>query len=178
MLAEVVDLNIFPVAAEVFGDEAAVAVVGLLFAAEEAGSVEEFAGCKGFDGAGLHEVEETALVGGPVALELFVGVQYVLGGGEIRGVDVVDVADGAGEEAEVFLLGEAGELRDVIEADVDEAGRTGLLEGSEEGFSGLLGETDGVNAQSWPAFGCGSQAVELSGVSSGSSKAMRFSWRA
>ena len=113
-------LDVFPVLAEIFCDEAAVAVVGLLFAAEEAGSIDELARGERFDGAGFHEGEEALLVGGPVAFQLLVVVQHVLGGGEVWGMDVIHVADGFCEKAQVVLLGESGELGDVVEADVDE----------------------------------------------------------
>ena len=47
-----VDLQVGPFLGQVLGDEAAVALVGLGFAAEEAGVVGLLGGDGGFDGAG------------------------------------------------------------------------------------------------------------------------------
>jgi hypothetical protein len=92
-LNEVVDLEVAPALVQIFGDQAAVAVVGFFFAAEEA-TAGEFGGVDFFfDFAFGHEVEEGAFVDGPVAAVFFVGVEERLRGREEGLFDVIDAED-------------------------------------------------------------------------------------
>ena len=90
---KMMDFEVAPVFGEVFGDEAAVALVGFIFAAEEARVLEEFGLDVFFDGAFGHEVEEVLFVGVPAALFFFVLVKHGLGRGEDGKVEVVGAED-------------------------------------------------------------------------------------
>jgi hypothetical protein len=147
-LREVFDADGGPFVAKVFGDEAAVAVVGFFFTAEKAGGVQDFGVEVAFDFARGHEVEEAFFVVGPGGwhFAFFVGIEHFLGGGEDGEVEVLDVEDGVEEVGEVVFFGEAGELGGVVEADVDEAFGAGALEVGEKVAGGFLGEAGGEDA--------------------------------
>ena len=90
--------------AEIFGDQASVAVVRFVLTAQQA---RAFDGCgidPFFDFAFLHQVQERGFIDIPVALVFFVGIEDVLGGGEQRQVDVVDADNLLEEILEVVAL--------------------------------------------------------------------------
>jgi hypothetical protein len=58
-------------------------------------------------------------------------------------MEIIDVADGFGEVAQVFFFGEGGKLGNVVEADVDKALDAGTREAGKELFGGFFGEADG-----------------------------------
>ena len=60
-------------------------------------------------------------------------------------MDVLDARQFACEPGEVVLLGEARELRPVVEADVDEAGHACALQEREELLGRLSGESNRVD---------------------------------
>lgn len=91
---------------------------GGLAAEQHGGDVEEAAVEPFFDFALAHEGQEAPLVLLPIALALPVLIKKVLRGGEQWLVQVVGGAQLAQEVGEVVALGEAGELRDVVEADI------------------------------------------------------------
>ena len=139
-------LDATPPFPQILGDEAAVALVGLVFAAEQAAVVEQ-RGVQGFlDAALAHEVEEALLVGGPIDLGLPVGGEQHLRGREGRNVGVVHAADLPQEPRQVVPFGEARQLRRVVEAHVHHALHAGAAQQVEEALGGLLGEADGEQA--------------------------------
>jgi len=103
-LGEVLDFYAGPLFLEVFGDQAAMAMLGRFLAAEEAGALEFGLREPVFDVAGLYELEKLEFVFGPDSFFLFVGVEHVLAGGEFRDVQVIDIADGFAEVAQVFFF--------------------------------------------------------------------------
>ena len=91
------------------------AVFWLVFAAQEAGVRYRPLDCLLGDAAVVHEGDELALVGLPVSVAAAVGVEHFLGRSEVGEVDVVHLADLAEEVFEVVLLGEAGQLGNVVQ---------------------------------------------------------------
>jgi hypothetical protein len=141
----VVNLHVAPVRLQIFGHQAAMALVGCFFAAEEAAAVQEWFFSGLFNLADAHKGQEFFFVGGPGAFFSFVSVEHFFAGSEVGQVLVVDVADRFGEIAQVFFFGEAGELGDVVETDVEEALDAGVREAGEKLLGGLFGEADGEN---------------------------------
>ncbi len=132
--------------AEVFEDKAAVTVFRGWFATKENGGDTEDCGINGgFDFAFGDEGEEGGFVFRPWMFFFFVAVEHFLGGGQVGVVDVVGVADFLEEIFEVVAFGEAGELGDVVEADVEEAADAMLFQEREELGCGFLRETDGTD---------------------------------
>ena len=117
-LNDVLDFDPAPVLLKVLGDEASVAVVGLVLATQEAALFEKVFGDGGFDAALSHEPEKIPFVGGPIAFLLLVGVQKFLSGRKVRHMDVVDAGDSVQEIFQVVLFGEARQLRNVVQTDV------------------------------------------------------------
>jgi hypothetical protein len=62
VLGNVLNLNIFPVALQVFGNQAAVAMNGLLFATQETPAVQHLPGRGFFDVPRLHQIEKLPLI--------------------------------------------------------------------------------------------------------------------
>ena len=119
------------------------ALIRFFLAAEEACAVEFGRRKFVFDMAGMHQVQKLQLVFGPNTFFLLVGVEHFFCGGELGDMEVLDVADGPGEVAQVFFFSEGGELGDVVEADVDKALDAGTREAGKELFGGFFGEADG-----------------------------------
>ena len=78
-MLEVLGRYAFPVTLQVFGHQSPVAVMWLVFAAEEAASVDHFLGQRFLDAAARHETEEFLLVNVPITLVFRVGVKQLLG---------------------------------------------------------------------------------------------------
>ena len=114
------DADSIPLFTEVFGDETTVTVVWLVLATLETGVIEEFRWELFFDFAGGHQGAEGNFIGFPRPLPFLESVENVLGRRELGQMQVVDFAYFAQEVPEVVLLGEAGELRPVVEASIDQ----------------------------------------------------------
>lgn len=137
------DFDSAPFGLQIFGDQAAVAVVGLVFAAEEAPMVHNFAGDVFFDFTDMHEREEFPFVLCPVATVFSVGVEHLLRGREDGEVDVAGVEDVFKKIFQIAHLAEAGEVGGVVEADVHDAAHAGFAQFFEKLGRGFFGETDG-----------------------------------
>lgn len=85
---------------------------------------------------------EIALVLLPAPLLFLVGVEHLLRRGEERLVHVIGATQFAQEVLQIFALGEAGQLRDVVQPDVNQALDSVATEDSEELGGSLLRETD------------------------------------
>jgi hypothetical protein len=147
-ISEVANLELVvgPIFGEVFEDQAAVAMFGGGFAAEQdCWEGEELWIDGGFDFAVGDQVKKGGFVFGPGELFFFVAVQHFLRGGEVGIVDVVGVADFFEEEFQVVAFGKAGQLAHVVEAHVEQAADVVLLQEREELGSGFLRETDGID---------------------------------
>lgn len=105
---------------QVFGYEAAVAFVGLIFAAKEAGIGDSFFRDSRFDLTRLDQFEKVAFVGGPLAFISPVRGEQFLRWRQQRLVDIVHAADLAKEKLQVVLLCKTGQLRNVVEAHIHE----------------------------------------------------------
>jgi hypothetical protein len=113
------DLDGFPVSGEVFGHEATVTVIRGLLATEETALMEDV-----FRESLLYfpksdEFQEIALVGRPVAI-LAEGIEELLCWSEFGPVEVIGAADGFEKKAKIIPLGKPGELRNIIQADIDD----------------------------------------------------------
>ena len=142
-LHQVHDLHAAPLFVEVFGDEAAVAMLGCLFTAEQAGAVEELRRYGLLDAPFHHQQSELLFVQLPIAFLLLEGIENRFGRRELGEVDIVHGADGLHEVTQVVALAEAGELRAVVQADVGQAAGAGVLQQREELLGGFFGEADG-----------------------------------
>lgn len=152
---QVADGDVGPMLLEVLEDEAAMAVFGGGFTAEEDSAlVEAHRVQSGLDFAGAHEAEEGFLEDGEVAFLLFEGYEDLFSGGEEGLMLVGGATELAEEEGEIGLLGEAGELGCVAEANVEEALDAVGLEEAEEFLGGFVGEADGVDFHGWPLETC------------------------
>ncbi len=138
----VMDIDITPLVRQVLGNEAAMAMMGLVLAAKQAAPVEKVSG-KGFLYLPLaHEVQKPGLVLGPNTLVLLVGVQHFFRRRQFRDVSIVDPVDGTEEVREIIPLGEAGELRDVIQTNVEDTDDSSGLQLCKELLGGLFREPD------------------------------------
>ena len=127
-LSEMGDLDAAPMLVQVLRDETPVAVVGLVFAAQEATVRDDLPGDRLLDPPLPHQGEEAILVGLPVALPLFEVVEDYLRRGKRGKVDVLHAAKLIEKVGEVVLLGETGELRPIVEPYVDDASGARLTE--------------------------------------------------
>ena len=89
LLNDVDDLQVRPLLSEVLRNQAAVAVMRLLFAAEQATVGDLLPGDVVLDVTKLHQSQKIPLVGGPLALLFLVRVQYLRSRCENWQVDVV-----------------------------------------------------------------------------------------
>src|SRR5262249_29257495 len=78
-------------------------------------------------------------------LPLLVAVEHLLRRRQQRFVAIVGAAELIEEEGQVLSLGEAGELRDIIQADVDQPLDPGAPQGPEEFQGRLPAETDRID---------------------------------
>ena len=143
LLSEVRNVEAAPMLLQVFRHQSAMAVMRLVFAAEQAALSHDFLRDALFNLPLLHEVEKPLFIGGPVPLQLLVFIEHLPGRGEVGRVHVIHAAHLLEEEREVVPLGEPGELRDVVEAHVHDALGPGLPERVEKLPRALLGESDG-----------------------------------
>src|ERR1039458_995800 len=115
------NFDVAPFLFEVLSHKAAVAMMGLLFAAQKAPPVQDVAADRFLDSAGAHQIEKLPLVEGPVAvLLLFVGIENFCRGCEIGQMHIVNATDRFGEIFEIVPFREPRELRNIVEAYIDE----------------------------------------------------------
>ena len=141
-LLQVGYLDVAPVFVQVLRDQAAVAVVRFVLAAQEAAFRDDLSRDRFLDAAFAHQLAEADLVGLPVAVALLVVVEDVLRGGEFRDVDVLHAADLAEKVGQIVSLGKAGELRHVVEPHIDDPLGAGIAQEAKEAGCRLLREAD------------------------------------
>ncbi len=78
---------------------------------------------------------------------LLVGVENILRRGQFRHVFVTDSTDSAEEVSKVVLLREASQLRDVVQAHIDDLLHSGFRDAREERLRCRLGESNRVELQ-------------------------------
>lgn len=118
------------------------AMMGFVLTAKQTALGHNFFRDSVFDLALAHQIKETPLIGAPIPFLLLVFVQHLLGWSEIGKVDVVHPAYFLQEKREVVSLGESGELRNVIEAHINNPFRAGSSDRVKELPGRLLGEPD------------------------------------
>ena len=120
-------------------------MVGLTLATQQATVVDQFAWRGGLNLPLSHQVEEPHLILRPRTAALFVIVEHVFRGCEVRQVDVRNAADSAEEILKVVALRETGELRHVVESHIEYSPRSRCLDQFKELASRLLREADCVH---------------------------------
>jgi hypothetical protein len=136
------NIEITPLLPQILSDQSAVTMMWLLLTAKQTTLRHDFFRDSIFDLALAHQIKKTAFIGLPVSLPLFVFVKHLLSRSELGEVHVVYPANLLQEKREVVSLGESGELRNVIEAHIDDPFCSGFSDGVEEFPSRLLGEPD------------------------------------
>src|ERR1700683_1631491 len=139
-----------PSVLEVLSDEATVAIIGSVLAAQQATVLDDISGELVLNRPLLHKVQEPTLVERPVAAPFLVLVEHLLSRRQQGKMEVVDGADLAKEESEVILLGESGELRNVVQPDVDQPLCIRPTNEPEEPLGTLLGESDRIGRHESP----------------------------
>jgi hypothetical protein len=139
-------LDATPMFAEVLANQPSVAVFGSSFAAQQnRDSLEQFLRYPLLNAALGHEPAKPHFVFCPRSLVLLVRVEQGLSRREKRLMHIVRAADPVEEIAEVVSLREAGELRHIVQSDINETCYTCPLQDLKEVFRGMLGETDRVD---------------------------------
>lgn len=113
-------LHVFPVLAEVFGHESAMAFFGGRLAAQEAGFVREFLRYDILNFSLGEQSAKLSLVVAPVDFLFLVGVENFLGRGQFGLMDIFYARNFLEEVLDVLFLGETGQLRYVVQADVND----------------------------------------------------------
>ena len=101
------------------------AVMRLVFRTEETRAIEHLGLEATFDLPFQHQPQKALLVCPPVALLFLVRLEHGVGRREQRLVHVLNASDLPEEVGEIVGLGEAGELRGVVQTDVDDLPHTG-----------------------------------------------------
>ncbi len=141
------NIHIAPLLFQILPNQSPVAVVRLVLAAEQAGLVHHRAGYSFLDPPPLHQLEEAVLVPCPIVPMLLVRIENILRRRQLRPVLVTDPADCTEEVPKVVLLCESSELRDVVQAHVDDLLHAGFREARKERLSSRLGKPDRVQLQ-------------------------------
>ena len=134
-------LQVLPVLAEVFGDESAMAFFGGRLAAQEAGFVHELLRHDILNFSLGQQLAKLSLVPSPVDFFLFIGVEDFLGRRQFRLVVILNTRDFLQEVLKVQLFSKTGQLRYVIQSDVNDGTYTGFPENSEELTCSFLRKT-------------------------------------
>ena len=112
-------LDLAPMAAQIFRDQSPMAMVRLVFTAQQAAGLDHFLGDRILNMALFHEVEKALFINAPLPLVLLVLVKNFLGRRQIRHVDVVEPANFLEKVGQVLLLRKASQMRNGVEVYVD-----------------------------------------------------------
>ena len=129
--------------AEVFSNESSMALVRFWLAAQEASFVNKLRRYKILDVAFSQQLAKLLLVAAPINVFLLVGVKDFLCRRQFWFVDVRYARNLFQEILEVLLFCKAGQLRYVIQTDVNHGAYACFFQYAEELACALLGETDG-----------------------------------
>ena len=129
--------------AEVFSNESSMALVRFWLAAQEASVVNELRRYKIFDVTFNQQLAKLPFVAAPINVFFFVGVKDFLCWRQFWFVDVSYACNLFQEILEVLFFCEAGQLRYVIQADVNHDAYACFFQYGEELAGALLSETDG-----------------------------------
>jgi hypothetical protein len=121
------------------------AVLRCGFAAEQAAAVDYLARHGIFHLALRHQREELCLVGRPFATLFLVLIEHRFRGREFRQMHISDRKYGLAKKMEIIALGETGQLRNVVEPDIDQAGQAGAPQFAEKLAGRLLRKSDREN---------------------------------
>ncbi len=104
------NLQAAPAPVQVFGDESAMAMVWLVFAAQQAAITHDFLRNDFLNPSLTHQVDEPAFVGIPVDSSVSIVAQQVFGRRQVWQVDVIHSAEFTSEPGEIIFFCEASEL--------------------------------------------------------------------
>ena len=129
---QVLNFYVAPFLLEVLGNKASMAMMWCWFTAKKASTIQQISINFRLNVPRSHQVKELPFIGWPIAAVLLVVVKDVFIGSQQWGMDIVDVKNSLEKESEVILLGETGQLRNVIQSSVDNALKARLLEPREK----------------------------------------------
>lgn len=129
--------------AEVFSNESSMALVRFWLAAQEASFVNKLRRYKILDVTFNQQLAKLPFVAAPINVFFLVGVKDFLCWRQFWFVDVRYACNLFQEILEVLFFCEAGQLRYVVQTDVNHGAYAGFFQRSEELACALLGETEG-----------------------------------
>jgi hypothetical protein len=129
-----IDLNVSPRVAEVFGNQSTMTVPWCLLRAEQARSIEEVSR-QCFDFPLAHERKKVALVLFPRSAQFSRAIEKLLRGRQLDEMLILDPENGSRKKCEIFLLRVAGQLGRIVQANVEEPSDGRVLQEREEYFS-------------------------------------------
>ena len=132
--------NIPPLFCQVLRNQATMTVVRFLFAAQETPTVQQFRGNRRLDSSLPHQFNKSGRVVIPATLLLLKTIEELLSGRELFEVYVVDSRNLFQEISEIVLLSKSRKLRNIIQANINDATNSGFTEATEKRLRSLLGE--------------------------------------
>lgn len=118
ILDDVFDGEVAPTFLQIIKNQAAVAVMRRVLAAQEASPRQQRRVNFVLDVALLHEPEKVLFIGVPTAFAFFIGIQHRLGRREQRRLDIFHVEDFLQKVFQVIPFAESGELRNLVKTDI------------------------------------------------------------
>ena len=146
------DADLTPVLLQGLGHQAAVTVIGLLLAAQQTSPIRDVPSQTRFDPPLTYQCTEVPFIRSPTPLVLLERVEEFLCRCEFGPMDVVDPAHFPQKKPQVILLREAGELRRVVEVNIDDALHARIPQRREEVLRGGLRESDGEELNAHAVF--------------------------
>jgi len=146
-LEDVFDLNVWPFLLQVLRDQAPMTMLGSRFAAQQASPVHNGPVERLLYSALSHQSNKFLLVLAPVTVVFFVRGEHFLVGREFRQVHVSDGENGLAKEFQIVPLRESSQLRNVIQAYINESYQARTAQLAKKLPRGFLSETDGKDFQ-------------------------------
>lgn len=131
-----------PFFVEILADETPVAVMRLVFRAEETRALKHLRFEAMLDLPFRHQPQKALLVCPPIALFFLVRFEHRVGRREQRLVQVLNASDLSKEVGKIVRLGEARELRCVVQPDIDDLLDAGPQKTFEKSLCVGLSESD------------------------------------
>lgn len=119
-LNDVDDIDVAPALFQVFGNQTAVTMVGRFLAAKKTGLCDGLLWDFHFDLPRTYQLQKTTFVIGPIPTIFLIAIEQFLSWREQRNMKVFHMGKFLQEELQVTLLRETCQLRNVIQANVDE----------------------------------------------------------
>lgn len=133
-LGQVLNYNIPPMLLKVFSNQSPMAMLRPLLATKQTSTVGRIARNGILDSSLYHERVKRLFVSHPASVVLFIGVEDFLRWGKFGNLDVVNGSNFIEKETEVVPFCEPGELRSVVEPNIDDAFHSCIAKEFEEEF--------------------------------------------